>query len=125
MRPTVLSRWPRCCRIWVGRMMRARSWNDCGPAATSIPKRSIGAWRCWPSTMALQARMAAAGLLLDNNKRAEAFALVDDLANNGSQTSFDLVVQKAHLMADHGDSDGALALLSAAAQSYPCLLYTS
>jgi len=82
-------------------------------AALAIYRRLID------SPMALQARMAAAGLLLDNNKRAEAFALVDDLANNGSQTSFDLVVQKAHLMADHGDSDGALALLSAAAQSYP------
>ena len=32
---------------------------------------------------------------------------------------FDMVVQKAHLLADHGDTDGALALLSAASQSYP------
>jgi Flp pilus assembly protein TadD len=69
--------------------------------------------------MAAQARVAAAGLLLETGKRAEAFALVDDLASHDTRSTFDVVVQKAHLLADHGDADGALALLSAAAQSYP------
>jgi Flp pilus assembly protein TadD len=71
------------------------------------------------SSMGGQARVAAAGLLLDANKRAEAFALVDDLATHDSHSTFDMVVQKAHLLADHGDADGGLALLSAASQSYP------
>jgi tetratricopeptide (TPR) repeat protein len=71
------------------------------------------------SSMAAQARIAAAGLLLGNNKRAEAFALVDDLAGHDTHSTFDLAVQKAHLLADHGDTDGALALLSAALETYP------
>jgi len=82
-------------------------------AALAIYRRLID------SPMAAQARMAAAGLLLDSGKRAEAFALVDELASNDTRTSFDQVVQKAHLLADHGDTDSALALLAAAAQSYP------
>jgi tetratricopeptide (TPR) repeat protein len=82
-------------------------------AALAIYRRLID------SSMAAQARIAAAGLLLDSNKRAEAFALVDDLANHDTHSTFDMVVQKAHLLADHGDTDGALALLSAASQSYP------
>ncbi len=71
------------------------------------------------SPMGPQARLAAAGLLLDLDKRAEAFALIDDLPEHDTRSTFDLVVQKAHLLADHGDADGALTLLSAALQSYP------
>ena len=82
-------------------------------AALAIYRRLID------SAMGTQARLAAAGLLLDADKRAEAFALVDDLAGHETHGTFDLVVQKAHLLADHGDVDGALSLLSAAAQSYP------
>jgi tetratricopeptide (TPR) repeat protein len=82
-------------------------------AALAIYRRLID------SSMAAQARIAAAGLLLDANKRAEAFALIDDLANHDTHSTFDMVVQKAHLLADHADTDGALSLLSAAAQSYP------
>jgi tetratricopeptide (TPR) repeat protein len=82
-------------------------------AALAIYRRLID------SSMAASARVAAAGLLLDSGKRAEAFALVDDLAGHDTRSTFELVVQKAHLLADHGDTDGALALLSAAAQSYP------
>jgi len=82
-------------------------------AALAIYRRLID------STMGAQARVAAAGLLLDADKRAEAFALIDDLANHDTHSTFDMVVQKAHLLADHGDTDGALALLSAAAQSFP------
>ncbi len=82
-------------------------------AALAIYRRLID------SSMAAQARVAAAGLLLDLGKRAEAFALVDDLAAHDAHSTFDLVVQKSHLLADHGDTDGALALLSAAAESYP------
>jgi tetratricopeptide (TPR) repeat protein len=82
-------------------------------AALAIYRRLID------STMGAQARLAAAGLLLDSDKRAEAFALVDDLASHGTRSTFDVVVQKSHLLADHGDADSALALLSAAAASYP------
>ncbi|HEV2701529.1 MAG TPA: tetratricopeptide repeat protein [Steroidobacteraceae bacterium] len=82
-------------------------------AALAIYRRLID------SSMGAQARVAAAGLLLDANKRAEAFALVDDLANHDTHSTLDMVVQKAHLLADHGDTDGALVLLSAASQSYP------
>jgi tetratricopeptide (TPR) repeat protein len=82
-------------------------------AALAIYRRLID------SSMGAQARVAAAGLLLDSNKRAEAFALVDDLANHDTHSTLDMVVQKSHLLADHGDTDGALALLSAASQSYP------
>jgi tetratricopeptide (TPR) repeat protein len=82
-------------------------------AALAIYRRLID------SSMAAAARVAAAGLLLDSGKRAEAFALVDDLAGHEARSTFELVVQKAHLLADHGDVDGALALLAAAAQSYP------
>lgn len=82
-------------------------------AALAIYRRLI------ESSMGAQARIAAAGLLLDADKRAEAFALVDDLANHDTHSTFDMVVQKAHLLADHGDTDGALALLSAASQSFP------
>ncbi len=73
------------------------------------------------SSMGAQARVAAAGLLLDSGKRAEAFALVDDMGSHDhdARSTFDMVVQKAHLLADHGDADGALALLSAASTSYP------
>jgi tetratricopeptide (TPR) repeat protein len=82
-------------------------------AALAIYRRLID------SSMAAQARLAAAGLLLDTDKRAEAFALVDDLANHDTHSTFDVLVQKAHLLADHGDADGALVLLSAATQTYP------
>ena len=82
-------------------------------AALAIYRRLID------SSMAAPARVAAAGLLLDSGKRAEAFALVDDLASHDARTTFELVVQKAHLLADHGDAEGALALLSAAGQAYP------
>jgi tetratricopeptide (TPR) repeat protein len=82
-------------------------------AALAIYRRLID------SSMAAQARLAAAGLLLDAGKRAEAFALVDDLASHDTHSTFDAMVQKAHLLADHGDADGALALLSAATPSYP------
>jgi tetratricopeptide (TPR) repeat protein len=82
-------------------------------AALAIYRRLID------SSMGAQARVAAAGLLLEVNKRAEAFALVDDLASHDTHSTFDMVVQKAHLLADHGDADGALSLLAAASQSYP------
>jgi tetratricopeptide (TPR) repeat protein len=82
-------------------------------AALAIYRRLID------SSMAAQARVAAAGLLLDSGKRAEAFALIDDLSAHDTRSTLDLVVQKAHLLADHGDTDGALALLSAALETYP------
>jgi tetratricopeptide (TPR) repeat protein len=75
--------------------------------------------RLLDSSMAAQARVAAAGLLLDADQRADAFALIDGLASHDARSTLDLVVQKAHLLADHSDADGALALLVAALASYP------
>ena len=83
------------------------------PAALALYRRLID------SSMGGQARVAATGLLLDSNKRAEAFGLIDDLGNHDTHGTFDLAVQKAHLLADHGDADGALVLLSAALESFP------
>jgi tetratricopeptide (TPR) repeat protein len=75
--------------------------------------------RLLDSSMAAQARVAAAGLLLDAGQRADAFAMIDGLGSHDARTTLDLVVQKAHLLADHADADGALALLVAALASYP------
>ncbi len=82
-------------------------------AALAVYRRLID------STMAAQARVAAAGLLLDAGKRAEAFALIDGLADQDKHASIELVVQKAHLLADHADADGGVALLAAALASFP------
>jgi Flp pilus assembly protein TadD len=75
--------------------------------------------RLLDSSMAAQARVAAAGLLLDAGQRADAFAMIDGLGSHDARTTLDLAVQKAHLLADHSDADGALALLVAALATYP------
>ena len=71
------------------------------------------------SSMGPQARLQAAGLLLDQNKRAEAFVLLDDAAGHDSHSTFELLLDKSHLLADHGDAEGAVALLDAGLYSYP------
>ncbi len=82
-------------------------------AALAVYRRLID------SSMSAQARVAAAGLLLDAGKRAEAFALIDGMGDQDAHASIDLVVQKAHLLADHADADGGVALLAAALASFP------
>ncbi|HTY48916.1 MAG TPA: tetratricopeptide repeat protein [Steroidobacteraceae bacterium] len=71
------------------------------------------------SSMGPQARLEAAGLLLDENKRAEAFALLDDAAGHDPRSTFELLLDKARLLADHGDAEGAVALLDAGLAAYP------
>ena len=69
--------------------------------------------------MGEEARLEAAGLLLEQGKRGDALSLLDETADQGARSTFQLLLDKAHLLADHGDSDGALVLLDAGLQSYP------
>jgi len=71
------------------------------------------------SSMAVEARTRAAGLLLERDDRRAAFALLDNYATQHPESSFDLTLAKAHLLADHGDADGGLTLLTAALERYP------
>jgi len=71
------------------------------------------------SPVAAEARVEAAGLLMDQGKRADALALMDEGADEGAKSTFQLLVDKSNLLADHGDADGGLALLAAGLQSYP------
>ena len=71
------------------------------------------------SPVAAEARMEAAGVLMDQGKRADALSLLDEGADEGAKSTFQLLVDKSNLLADHGDADSGLALLSAGLQSYP------
>jgi Flp pilus assembly protein TadD len=70
------------------------------------------------STLALTARTRAAALLIVNDRTA-AFALLDDYAVAHPEQSFQLTITKAHLLADHGEADAAIALLQAALERHP------
>ena len=70
------------------------------------------------STLALTARTRAAALLIVNDRSA-AFALLDDYAVAHPEQSFQLTITKAHLLADHGEADAAVALLQAALERHP------
>jgi predicted Zn-dependent protease len=74
------------------------------------------------SSMGLAARTRAAGLLLEHQTpedRTAALQLLDGYATEHPESTFELTVAKAHLLADHGDPDGGLALLSSALERYP------
>lgn len=71
------------------------------------------------SSLAVAARTRAAAVLLDKSDRAGALALLDDYVVEHPERSFDLTLAKAHLLAEHGDPDGGLALLTAALARYP------
>lgn len=75
--------------------------------------------RLYDSSVALSARSRAAALLLDKSKRAEALALLDDYAADHPEEELDLTLAKARLLADHGEADTSLALLSAALERHP------
>jgi len=70
------------------------------------------------SSLALTARTRAAAILMADD-RAAAFALLDDYAVAHPEQSFSLTITKAHLLADHGESDAAVALLQAALERHP------
>jgi tetratricopeptide (TPR) repeat protein len=75
--------------------------------------------RLYDSSVALSARSRAAALLLDKSSRAEALALLDDYAADHPEEELDLTLAKARLLADHGEADTGLALLSAALERHP------
>jgi tetratricopeptide (TPR) repeat protein len=84
------------------------------------PDGAIAAYRrLYDSSVALSARSRAAGLLLDRNARTEALALLDDYAADHPEDELDLTLAKARLLADHGESDAGLALLSSALERHP------
>lgn len=84
------------------------------------PEGAIAAYRrLYDSSVALSARSRAAALLLDRSARTEALALLDDYAADHPEDELDLTLAKARLLADHGEADTSLALLSAALERHP------
>jgi predicted Zn-dependent protease len=84
------------------------------------PEGAIAAYRrLYDSSVALSARSRAASLLLDRSARTEALALLDDYAADHPEDELDLTLAKARLLADHGEADTSLALLSAALERHP------
>jgi len=84
------------------------------------PEGAIAAYRrLYDSSVALSARSRAAALLLDRKARTEALALLDDYAADHPEDELDLTLAKARLLADHGEPDEGLALLSSALERHP------
>jgi len=84
------------------------------------PDGAIAAYRrLYDSSVALSARSRAAALLLDRSARTEALALLDDYAADHPEEELDLTLAKARLLADHGEADAGLALLSTALERHP------
>ena len=84
------------------------------------PEGAIAAYRrLYDSSVAIPARSRAAALLLDRSARTEALALLDDYAADHPEDELDLTLAKARLLADHGEADAGLALLSAALERHP------
>jgi tetratricopeptide (TPR) repeat protein len=84
------------------------------------PDGAIASYRrLYDSAVALSARARAAALLLEKHSRTEALALLDDYAADHPEEELDLTLAKARLLADHGEADTGLALLSAALERHP------
>ena len=71
------------------------------------------------SSLALPARSRAASLLLARSNRTEALTLLDDYAAEHPESEFELTLAKARLLADHGEAETGLALLSTALERHP------
>jgi predicted Zn-dependent protease len=71
------------------------------------------------SSLAVAARSRAAALLLDKKERGEALTLLDDYVSEHPDRSFEMTVTKAHLLAEHGESDAGIALLASALDRHP------
>ena len=84
------------------------------------PDGAIAAYRrLYDSSVALSARSRAASLLLDRHSRSEALALLDDYAADHPEDELDLTLTKARLLADHGEADASLEILSAELVRHP------
>jgi tetratricopeptide (TPR) repeat protein len=89
-------------------------------ARNGDPDGAIAAYRrLYDSSVALSARSRAASLLLDRHSRAEALALLDDYAADHPEDELDLTLTKARLLADHGEADAGLEILSAELVRHP------
>jgi tetratricopeptide (TPR) repeat protein len=86
-----------------------------GDAAAAIS----GYRRLYDSSVAVQARSRSAGLLLAKGQRTEALTLLDDYAADHPENEYELTLTKARLLADNGDADTGLSLLSAALERHP------
>ena len=75
--------------------------------------------RLYDSSVALQARSRAAALLLGRGDHKEALTLLDDYATEHPESEFDLTLTKAHLLADHGEADAGVELLTASLEKHP------
>jgi tetratricopeptide (TPR) repeat protein len=71
------------------------------------------------SSLALEARSKAASILLARSKRSEALLLMDDYVTDHPDTEFEARLSEARLLADHGDAEGGLTLLSSALEKHP------
>jgi tetratricopeptide (TPR) repeat protein len=71
------------------------------------------------SSLAVAARSRAAAILLEKKERGEALTLLDDYVSEHPERSFDMTVTKAHLLADHGEGEMGIALLSSALDKHP------
>jgi tetratricopeptide (TPR) repeat protein len=71
------------------------------------------------SSLAVAARSRAAAILMEKKERGEALTLLDDYVSEHPEKSFDMTITKAHLLADHGESDAGIALLSTALDKHP------
>ncbi len=71
------------------------------------------------SALEMTARTRAAAILLQKKERGQALALLDDYLLDHPDKGFEITVTKANLLADSGEIDGGLALLSAALDQHP------
>jgi tetratricopeptide (TPR) repeat protein len=71
------------------------------------------------SSLAVTARSRAAAILLDEKERGQALTLLDDYVTEHPERGFDMMITKAHLLADHGESDAGIELLSTALDKHP------
>jgi Flp pilus assembly protein TadD len=71
------------------------------------------------SSLALEARSKAASILLARSKRSEALLLMDDYVTDHPDTEFEARLSEARLLADHGDAEDGLTLLSSALEKHP------
>jgi predicted Zn-dependent protease len=71
------------------------------------------------SSLGMAARARAAAILLEKKERGEALTLLDDYISEHPERSFEMTVTKAHLLADHGESEAGIELLSTALDKHP------
>ena len=71
------------------------------------------------SSFALEARSRAASILLARSKRSEALLLLDDYVSDHPDTEYEARLSEARILADHGDAETGLKLLSASLEQHP------